>query len=148
MKLNLACKRYRKLWNDCDSRELKRSEQRFLEHHRCVCDECRQFEQTASFTLDLLRSATLEPEVSLTFDERVLRRVRVQTVRESLSYWSPALVGAGIACVAIFATLQIAAMPVQPNRARLPDGEAMRTINSDSPLPSLILSKKPLRLDQ
>ncbi len=147
MKLNLACRRYRKLWNDCDSRELNGSEQQFLDHHRTGCDSCRDFEASAALSLDILRSATLEAEISLAFDERVLRRVRVQTVRESLSYWSPALVGAGIACVAIFAALQIAAMPVQPNRANFPDGEARRSIHSDSPLPSLTLSSKP-RLDQ
>jgi hypothetical protein len=143
LKLNLACTRYRKLWNDCDSRELNEGEQRFLNQHRAACGECREFEQSASFSLDVLRSAALEPEVSANFDDRVLRRVRVQSVRESLGYWSPALAGAGIACVAIFAALQIAALPVQPNLMQLPDGEARRSVDSDTPLPSLILNRKP-----
>jgi hypothetical protein len=147
VKLNLGCKRYRRLWNDCDARELKASEQRFIDQHRIACGECREFEESASFSLDILRSATLEPEISVNFDERVLRKVRVQTVRESLGYWSPAFVGAGIACMAIFAALQIAAMPVQPNRMQLPDGEARRSMDADTPLPSLILNRKP-RLDQ
>ena len=147
MKLNLACNRYRKLWDDCDARELRKDEQEFLNQHRTICQECRAFEESASLSLDVLRAATLEPIVSPSFDERVLRRVRVQTVRESLSYWSPALVGAGIACVAIFATLQIAAMPVQPNRMMLPDGEARRNVNAETPLPSLIINRK-LRFDR
>ena len=147
MKLNLACKRFRKLWNDGDGRELETDELSFVNQHRQMCEECREFEMSASFSLGVLREATLDPVVSESFDDRVLRRVRVQTVRESLGYWSPALVGAGIACVAIFAALQIAAMPVQPKRAMLPDGEARRGIDRDNPLPPLILNGK-IKLDQ
>jgi hypothetical protein len=147
VKLNLACKRFRKLWNDGDLRELEADELSFLDQHRDMCEECREFEASASFSLEMLRDATLDPVVSDNFDERVLRRVRVQTVRESLSYWSPALVGAGIACVAIFAALQIAAMPAQPKRAMLPDGEARRGIDRENPLPPLIL-RGAIKLDQ
>lgn len=41
------------------------------------------------------------------FEERILRRVKVTRARESLRYWTPALVGAGIACVAMFSALQM-----------------------------------------
>jgi hypothetical protein len=147
VKLNLACKRFRKLWNDRDVRELSKGELGYLDRHKEMCDDCREFELSSALSLGILREATLEPEVSVGFDERVLRKVRVQTVRESLGYWSPALIGAGIACIAIFAAVQIAAIPVQPKRALLPDGEARRSLNSDNPLPRLILENKPL-LDQ
>ncbi|AIE87115.1 hypothetical protein OP10G_3747 [Fimbriimonas ginsengisoli Gsoil 348] len=62
------------------------------------------------------------------FEDRVIRRLRVQTVRESLNYWSPALVGAGIACVALFVALHLAATPASINRDYVPDGEAKRYV--------------------
>ena len=58
------------------------------------------------------------------FEDRVIRRLQVQQVKESLNYWMPALVGAGIACVVIFVTLHLASVPVQMRNANLPDGEA------------------------
>jgi hypothetical protein len=74
----------------------------------------------------MLRAAALEPEVAPMFEDRVIRRLKVQNVRESLNYWTPALVGAGIACVALFVALHLAAMPSQLNRAEVPGGEASR----------------------
>lgn len=147
MKLNLACKRFQKLWYDQDARSLSRHEERFLSQHRQHCPDCRAFEQSSQDALSVLRLAALEPEVSPAFEERILRKVRVQTVRDSLGYWSPALVGAGIACVAIFAALQIAATPAQLKSATLPSGEAKRDIRRELPLPNLILDEKP-KLDQ
>ncbi len=74
----------------------------------------------------MLRMAALEPEIEPMFEDRVIRRLKVQQVKESLNYWSPALVGAGIACIVIFVTLQMVASPVQMKRAHMPDGEAKR----------------------
>ena len=147
MKLNLACKRFRRLYNEGDVRDLTREERQFVEEHRDMCDECREFESSAFSSLSMLRDATMEPEVSLAFDDRVIRLVKVQSVRSRLGYWSPALVGAGIACVAIFAALQIAATPAKMNKSHLPDGEARLNRAADQPLPSLILPEKP-RLDR
>ena len=147
MKLNLACKRFQKLWNDRDVRDLSDQEESFVAQHRRDCEECRSFEVSSDDVLSVLRSATLEPEISIGFEDRVIRKLKLQTMRESLSYWTPALVGAGIACVAIVATLQIAATPVQLNKAKLPVGEAKLELGPERPMPELILSEKP-RLNQ
>lgn len=74
----------------------------------------------------MLRMAALEPEVAPMFEDRVIRRLKVQQVKESLNYWSPALIGAGIACIVVFATLHLVSTPAQINRAQLPTGEAKR----------------------
>jgi hypothetical protein len=68
--------------------------------------------------------ATLEPEIAPMFEDRVIRRLKVQQVKESLNYWLPALVGAGIACVVIFVTLHLASAPAQMKIANLPDGQS------------------------
>jgi hypothetical protein len=146
VKVRFGCFRFHRLWDTRDERDLTSGEERFIENHVAACHQCSEFAETASTALNLLREAALEPEVSLSFDDRVIRKVRVQTVRESLGYWSPALVGGLIACVAVFATLQIAATPVQLREANLPIGEARREIKNDGPLPSLILHDE-LRLE-
>jgi hypothetical protein len=147
VRFNFACKRFQKLWNEQDGRILSRSEQSFLDTHRAACPDCAEFEHSTDDAMQLLRSAALEPEVSVGFDDRVVRKVKVQSVRESIGYWSPALIGAGIACVAVIATLQIAATPVQLKSATLPAGEAKRDADHDRPIPNLILEEKP-NLDQ
>lgn len=72
----------------------------------------------------MLRLAALEPEIQPMFEDRVIRRLKVRQVKESLNYWSPALVGAGIACIVLFVTLHLAASTSQVNQANLPNGHA------------------------
>ena len=121
-----GCKKFRQLSSEQDDRTLSIREDRFLNRHREVCDECRRAELTTSCALNMLRMATLEPEVAPMFEDRVLRKLKVQQVRESLNYWSPALVGAGIACGVIFVTLHLASFPSQTKRANLHAGQAKR----------------------
>jgi hypothetical protein len=142
LKLNLVCQRFKKLWNEQDERPLTQGELRFLEKHRITCEPCREFEASTDSAMSVLREAALNPMVSESFDERVIRRARVQTVRQSLGYWSPALIGGALACITLMAVLQIAAAPVQLKKATLPQGEA-RIAAPDRALPSLILQKKP-----
>lgn len=119
-----GCKKFGRLSSEQADRELSAAEDRFLAKHRAVCSECADVERTTSCALNMLRMATLEPEIAPMFEDRVIRRLQVQQVKESLNYWMPALVGAGIACVVIFVTLHLASVPVQMRNANLPDGEA------------------------
>lgn len=122
-----GCQKFSRLSNEQADRELTPAEQKFLERHRGVCDDCAQLEQTTACALNMLRMAALEPEVAPMFEDRVIRRLRVQQVKESLNYWSPALVGAGIACIVIFVTLQLASSSVQTGRANIPAARANLT---------------------
>lgn len=72
----------------------------------------------------MLRMAVLEPEVAPLFEDRIIRRLKVQQVKESLNYWSPALIGACIASIVVFVTLHLVSTPSKLDRAHLPNGEA------------------------
>jgi predicted anti-sigma-YlaC factor YlaD len=137
------CRRFRALHEVRESEPLTVVDSSFFETHLASCESCREFDASAATALSLLRTAALEPEISQGFEDRVIRKLKVQTGRESFNYWSPALVGAAIACVAIFATLQLAATPVQMEQARIANGEARRMDKQDDRHPSLVLEQAP-----
>lgn len=137
-----GCRKFSRLISERTDRDLSVREERFLDRHRDACSECRRSEVADDCVLNLLRASALEPEVAPQFEDRVLRRLRVQTVRDSLNYWSPALVGAGIACIALFVALHLAAMPSQLKRTENSAGEAVR-FTAPKTLPNLELSDVP-----
>ncbi len=137
-----GCKKFSRLISDRVDRDLGASEVRFVSRHRDVCPTCRRSERSSDRSLNMLRAATLEPEVAPMFEDRVIRRLKVQNVRESLSYWTPALLGAGIACVALFVALHLAATPSQLGRSELSGDEARRYVAPKTP-PKLELSRIP-----
>ena len=135
-----GCGKYRRLMNEKNDRTLGLGEREFMAKHRDVCVECRKQEALSSSALNMLRLASFaEDEDSfdsgLQFEERVLRRLRVNNTRESIRYWSPAFVGAAIAGLTVLAALQLVAnrpgMPATSN----PAGEAqLRKPNTNLPL--------------
>jgi hypothetical protein len=88
----------------------------------------------------MLRAAAMDVAPGRGFDERLIRRMRVHRVRESLGYWSPALLGSAIACMALLVTLHLLAAPQTVRGTGLPTGEARRTAD---PFPSLELRHVP-----
>ena len=139
---SFGCKKFRLLSSEREDRDLNVSELRFMDKHRDICEECRDTERTSVCALNMLRLATLEAEAPPMFEDRIIRRLKVQQVKESLNYWSPALFGATIACIVIFVTLHLASAPAQMKRANLPGGAAMNDGHSRY-LPSLELSRTP-----
>lgn len=103
-----GCGKFGWLASEAEDRPLSPRESAFMERHRLVCSPCAQREQASSLALNMLREARFEDaDPSATFDVRVIRRVRVQMVRASFQYWSPAVCGAAIAAVALVAGLQL-----------------------------------------
>jgi hypothetical protein len=102
------------------------SEMDFVEKHKAVCAECSAFESQSSMALNFLRAATIDVEVNPMFEDRVIRKLRVQTTRESIRYWSPAVAGAFIAGLAVVAALQIITRSAQLPHVKLPGSEAHR----------------------
>ena len=89
----------------------------------------------------MLRAATLDADaVPDHFDERVIRIVRLNKVKESLGYWSPAFVGGVLACVALLATLQVLTVQAPNQKLTAPSGEAMRAPHA---FPNLELHRLP-----
>ncbi|MGV3616854.1 MAG: zf-HC2 domain-containing protein [Fimbriimonas sp.] len=135
MRAGRACQRFSRLSSEAEDRDLKPSEHRFLEAHREACPECRETETVAACALNMLRDMSFDDdiEISPTFDERIIRRLKVNTVREGIRYWSPAAVGAGIACVALFAALHVAATPTQMKDADVPGGQVRNSTPRNYP---------------
>lgn len=75
----------------------------------------------------MLRESSLVPDAPESgFDMRVIRRVRLQTVRLSVQYWSPAIFGAAIAAVALVSALQMLARTSELPVFRAGTSEARR----------------------
>lgn len=122
-----GCKKFGRLLNEREDRLLKDSEIGFLAKHRSVCPACKKEEAASVLSLNMLRAAAMEEAPAEHFDERLLRRIRVSRVKESLGYWTPALLGGGIACVALFVTLHLLSQPTRAGSVTLPAGEALRS---------------------
>jgi len=127
-----GCRKFKRLASEAFDRDLRPQEDAFLQKHRQACAECSAFQHQSSLALNFLRAATIDVDVHPMFEERVIRKLRVQTTRESLRYWSPAVAGAFIAGLAVVAALQIITRSAEIPPVRLPGGEARRITLSKS----------------
>lgn len=126
-----GCSRFRRLASEELDREVSPREHVFMVKHRAACPACREAESQSSLALNFLRSAALEVEVHPQFDERVIRKLRVQRTRESIRYWSPAVAGGFIAGLAVIAALQMITRSAELPHVRYPGGEARRIIRTN-----------------
>lgn len=131
-----GCAKFRRLSSEEVDRALTEGEFSFMAKHRVVCPSCASFESLSATALGMLRLATIEAEPTAHFDERVVRKLRVQVTRESIRYWSPAVVGAFIAGLAVIAALQMITRSADLPHVRLPGSEAKR-IQLSRPAPFL-----------
>lgn len=129
--------------NEKFDRALSLREREYMAQHRSVCTECRREETQGAFALNMLRMAAVEDEPmesGLQFEERILRKWRVQSTRESVRYWSPAFVGAAIAGLTVLAALQlVSGRPGIPSTTH-PAGE-VRLQQDPGRLPEIELDK-------
>jgi hypothetical protein len=103
-----GCGKYEYLAVKLHDNELSNKELAFFEHHEALCATCRKEQELAEQGLNLLRGLVMEPhEVSAGFEDRILRRFRVQKGRESIGYWSPALAGAVVGGLILISALQL-----------------------------------------
>lgn len=103
-----GCGKFDWLASEAEDRPLSEREAKFMDLHRSVCEPCARREEATSMALNMLREARFEAtDPSAAFDLRLMRRVRVQTVKISMQYWSPAVYGAAIAALALVAGLQL-----------------------------------------
>ena len=121
-----GCRRFSRLSNEAIDRDLCEREETFLEKHRTVCASCAATQTQSSFALNMLRASAIDVDISPSFDDRLLRKLRVRTTRESLRYWSPAVAGAFIAGLAVVAAMQMITRSAQLPHVGVPGGEARR----------------------
>lgn len=141
-----GCHKFRRLSNEKHDRELSQAEKNFLDRHRSACAPCRSAETDGALALNMLRQFALEADepCTLQFEERVIRRWRVQHVREGVGYWSPALMGAIVAGVAVLAALQLVTRSSELPRVTLPGtAEALRELPKSN-LPDLLIENEPI----
>ena len=121
-----GCSRFKKLTSESLDRNLTPQEEAFVQKHRMACEECNEFQSQSSLALNFLRASAIDVDVNPMFEERVIRRLRIQGTRESLRYWSPAVAGAFIAGLAVVAALQMITRSAELPHVRLPGAESRR----------------------
>lgn len=134
----LSCRKFQKLTDDRDIRDLTSDEELFMDGHSLLCAECSELQRTSGLAMNMLRMSAMEPEISSGFDERVLRKVRLQTVRSGFNYWSPAVIGAAIAGIAVLAAMQAVTLSSEGPMQRKANHEESRLMRGRD-FPSLDL---------
>lgn len=138
-----GCGKYRRLMNEKFDRTLSLREREFMARHKSVCSDCHREETQSACALNMLRMAAVgddEMDNSRVFEDRVLRRWRIQSTRESVRYWSPAFLGAVLAGLTVLAALQVVSnRPTIPGSVN-PPGEARLRQGTDR-LPLIDLDK-------
>lgn len=132
-----VCRRYRQLADEVIDRELTPKEQKFYDAHQIACDDCREYETQGAFALNMLRSMDFEAPDTSKMTERIVRRVRLQSIRGGLKFWTPALGGMAIGALMMMAVLQLVGKPnVMPNNTNT-GGDARRIERADAVFPEL-----------
>jgi hypothetical protein len=124
--LKFSCNRFSRLLFDRGDRALSGSEELFFNSHLAKCEACWQKARTEEAALLDLRMLTEDPEPSEGFDDRILKAFRDGPKPLSLGYWSPALMGAAIAGIALLATLTVVSRTADSPVRHTPGGDAMR----------------------
>lgn len=105
--LRISCRRFRNLVRQKDDRNLTSDESSFVDSHRLNCEGCFEYEESTIGSLNMLRSSMYEPEPSAGFDDRLIRRIRLQSARTQFSYWSPMVLSATVTAVVVLAAVQL-----------------------------------------
>jgi hypothetical protein len=121
-----GCAKFKRLANEELDRDLRTAEIDFMEKHRLVCTACDEVQSQSSLAMNFLRAGVMEVDVHPQFEERIIRKLRVQTTRESIRYWSPAVAGAFIAGLAVIAALQMITRSAELPHTRFPYVESHR----------------------
>lgn len=123
----LACCKYRRLSEIADMRLLSASEELFLSSHARTCGTCAGENEQFQLAMNMLRGAELEVTPSRNFNDRLIRRIKVQQVKGSVRYWSPMFVGAALAGLVLIASLHMITASSQLPSIRFGNGNNPET---------------------
>lgn len=138
-----GCGKFGWLASEAEDRLLTSRERMFLDCHREVCRQCAAKEEASALALNMLRKARLEAELpAQSFDTRLMRRLRVQSVRMGVQYWSPAVFGAAIAAVALVSALQLLARSNELPVFNAGQSEALRIQVGSPEFPEIPIAEK------
>lgn len=126
-----ACERFSRLLSEGRDRNLNPREENFMESHVGSCADCADSARADRAALLVLAGYQFEIDVDSSFDGRIVRMATVSTRKESLKYWSPAIIGGAIACLALTASLQLLTRSTEPHVLNSNGNEAKRTAHSN-----------------
>ena len=79
----------------------------------------------------LLLETRLEPIVNeFRFTQKLLRRHRIEAAKSSVKYWSPALIGASVASLALLSLLQLLTSSSTMKPIHILNGDAAQNVDS------------------
>lgn len=122
--LKLKCRKFSRLSDQGRDRELTPGEHGFLSSHRLGCVDCAAREDQTDSAMAELRDITLEAEPSAGFDERLMKAYREGRNPTGFGYWSPAVMGAAIAGIAVLCALTIVSRTAESPIRHDPNGAA------------------------
>jgi hypothetical protein len=143
--IRLGRSKYEALLSEGHDRPLTAREVKFMERYRAHHPECAQYEAMEEEGFALLRGLTLDSDHDAPdhFENRVIRRWRVQSVKETATYWSPAICGAIVAAVALLAMFQLLGRSSTLKPLSVTGSEARRSEPPKPVFPNVRLSGDP-----
>ncbi len=116
-------KRFWRLVEQDRDRGLNEDELQELDNLRERRPELAALEDLDRTWLAVLRTQSMEPTISDRFDQNLKRRYDLESRKDRVRYWSPAVIGAAIAAGVLFAIFQVISSP--PAAIDLKNHEAM-----------------------
>ncbi len=141
-----SCQRFSRLLSESRDRELTHGEEGFLSSHALRCTPCAKLESQTFDCLAELRGATLDLQPSEGFGDGVVAAFREGRKSLGFGYWSPAVMGAAIAGIAVLCALTIVTKTVESPVRRSNIGAATRFGHVANPFPALNLDSAPRQL--
>lgn len=126
-----SCSTFKKLMHEQTDRLLSTKELDFIDRHRASCPACQAVERQGALALSMLRGSAIEPELAPNFNDRVMRRLHVRSVQDSVRFWSPAFIGAVVAALLVLASLQLVSHSTHMPLVNLNGHEARRISQPD-----------------
>lgn len=124
--------------------ELRGLRARFVDKHREACAECAEHEQSHLSLGMLLRGSALTAQPSEDFDRQLMLRWKDELrARRTLVYWSPTIIGASVAAIALLALLQLLTGASKVNPVDITGHEARRGASGEVQLPLLRVPETP-----
>lgn len=121
------CRKCHRLRKKRAMSSLSQFEEQWMRNHWQECVDCAAAEAAEMQAMCALRaSSQAEVEVASDFDEKLVRRLRLDRGSRTLAYWSPVVVGAVLAGIAGLALIQVVSFRPEPRPAVLEGREARR----------------------
>jgi hypothetical protein len=139
-------RKYVALLNEQQDRPLTEREEAFLARYRAAHPECLEEEALHDEGFAMLRGLASDEDhgAAERFEHRVIRCYRIQKVKDTAAYWSPAICGALVAAIALLAMFQLVGRSSTMPPIDVTGNEARRLDPPKPVFPSLPHSGEPI----